>query len=94
MPIRTRWHHAHDFSLVGLDCIEVGDSQPKEQATQAVIDARNERLVVLALFGASNDVGLIREDRLDKPRNLLGQELQIGGIEHEDAATGHLPSRA
>ena len=58
----------------------------EQRAAQAIVDARDERLLVLPLLEARDHVGLAGEDRRDEARNVLGLELQVGGIEHEHVA--------
>jgi hypothetical protein len=60
----------------------------EQQPAEAVVDAGDERLLVLALLVARHHVGLAGEDRRHEPWNVLGPVLQVGGIEDE-----HMPAR-
>ena len=94
MPVGPQRHAGHHLAAVRLDRVEIGDPDPEEPAAESVVDPGDERLLVLALLGAGDDVGAAVEDRRDQAGNVLGEVLQIGGIEDEHIAPRHVAGRA
>src|SRR5438874_3002594 len=89
MPIGTDREAVHDLSAIGFDAVEVLDLHVEQQPAQAVVDAGNERLLVLPFLEAGNQVGFVGENGRDEPRNVLRLELQIGRIKNEHPPTGN-----
>ena len=66
----------------------------EQPAAERVVDPADERLLVLALLGAGDDVGPALEDGRHQPGDVLGEVLQVGGVEHEDVAAGDVAGGA
>src|SRR5205823_1519207 len=52
MPIGTDGKAVHDLSAIGFDAVEVLDLHVEQQSAQTVVDAGNERLLVLPFLEA------------------------------------------
>src|SRR4029077_1525223 len=74
--------------------VQVGDPDAEQPTAQAVVDPGDEALLVMALFGAGDDVGRVVEDRLHQRGDVAGAVLQVRGIEHQDAAAGGFAARS
>ena len=57
----------------------------EERTTEFVVDARDEGLLVRALLEPRDHVRLSGQNRVDQPRDILGLELQVGGIKNQHA---------
>ena len=89
VPVGAHRERVHDLAPVRLHRVEILHRDVEERAAQAIVDARDERLLVLPLLEARHHVGRVVEDRRDEARDVLGLELQVGRIEHQ-----HPPRRA
>ena len=84
----------HDLAAVGLDRVEIGDPDPEQPAAEPVVDAGDERLLVLSLLGAGDDVRPVVQDRPHQAGNVGRQVLEVGGIEDEHIPAGDVAGRA
>ncbi len=91
VPVGAECHSVHHFSPECLDRVEVGYPHPEEHPRQPVVNPGDKCLLVGALLGAGDHVGAALEDWEDQLGNVLGEVLEIGGIEDEDVAPGDLP---
>jgi hypothetical protein len=86
VPVGPERDVVHHLATIGLDRVEVGDPDPEEPAAERVVHPRDERLLVLALLGARHDVRAPLQYRRDERRDVFGEVLEVGRIEHEDVA--------
>src|SRR5687768_18590456 len=86
MPIGSHGNVLHDFAAIRLHAVQILDANAKQGAAQPIVDARHKGFLVLPLLESRDHVSIAIDDRRDESRNVLGKELQVGGIEHENAA--------
>src|SRR5207302_54351 len=93
MPIGPGREAVHHLAPVRLDRVQVGDPDAEQPTAQPVVDPGHEAFLVMSLLGTGDDVGRVIEDRLHQGGDVTGPVLQVGGIEHEDAAAGGVAPR-
>ena len=94
VPIGSERNAEHHFAPVGFDGVEVGDRDPEEPAAESVVDRRDERLLVLSLLRAGDDVRAVFEDGCHERGNVGREILQIGRVEDEDVTAGDVAGGA
>jgi len=94
VPVGAEGNVGHDLAPIRLHRIEVGNPNAEQGPAQPVVDGGHERLLVLPLLGAGHDVGPTLQNGPHQRRDVLGQILEIRGIEDENVASRGLTSRA
>src|SRR6266704_4819738 len=93
MPIRPPRQTVHHLAAVRLHRVQIRDANAEQPAAQAVVHPRHEPFFVVALLRPGDHVGRVVENRLHEAGNVARAILQVGGIEHEDAAAGGVGAR-
>ena len=88
MPIRADRQCLHDLAAICLHGVQVLDRHVEQRATETVVNARDELLLVLPLLEPGDHVRLAGENRRDEARNVFRLELQIGRVEDEHLGAG------
>src|SRR4051812_11204460 len=83
MPVRAHGQAIHDLPTICLYGVQVLHRHVKQGAAQAIVDLRDERLLVLPLLEAGHHVGFVGEDRRDEARDVLRLELHVRRVEDE-----------
>jgi hypothetical protein len=94
MPVRSERDAKHHLAAVRLDRIQVRHPDTEQPAAQAVVHTGDKGLLVLALFGAGDDIRPPLQNRSDEGRNVFRQILEVSRVEDENIATGHVAGRA